>query len=217
MKIGIVGRKKDTYNYEYILHTLKVDCVTSLTIGELASCQGLLFPGGGDITPDLFGQTNQGSLHMDTELDLLQLRAFQAALRNGIPMLGICKGMQLINVGLGGTLRQHLTTADLHTAPDRDLYHETTIATGSFLYSLYGESAYVNSKHHQSVDQPGSRLLPVQWCPMDHCVEALVHTELPILGVQWHPERLDPAQTSVTAFPLFQYFLSFVRYFPTAP
>ncbi len=210
MKIGIVGRKKDTYHYEYVLHTMKVDYATSLTIGELASCQALLFPGGGDITPDLFGQSNQGSRNIDTELDLLQLRAFQAALRNGLPMMGICKGMQLINVGLGGTILQDLPTAHLHTAPDTDLYHETVITTGSFLHALYGETAYINSRHHQSVEQLGYQLLPVQWCPMDHCVEALIHAKLPIMGVQWHPERLDTTQTSVTAFPLFQYFLSFV-------
>ena len=98
MKIGIVGRHKDTYPYEKYLHTLNVPYITSLTMGELATCSGLLFPGGGDITPQLFHQANEGSHHIDTELDLLQLRAFQQAYVARIPILGICKGMQIINV-----------------------------------------------------------------------------------------------------------------------
>ena len=210
MKIGIVGRKKDTLNYEKFLHLLKVDYITTLGLGELAVCDALLFPGGGDIAPALFGQQNRGSRNIDTELDLLQLRTFQLALKHGLPILGICKGMQLINVGLGGTLIQNLTTASFHTNPDMDIYHPTVTAAGSFLHKLYGEHPLVNSRHHQAVDKPGDRLIPIQWCPIDHCIEAVIHENLPVLGVQWHPERLNPDQTSLTGFPLFQYFLSFV-------
>lgn len=210
MTIGIVGRAKDTCNYEKYLHTIKVNCITSLTIGELASCQALIFPGGGDITPHLFAAPNQGAHNIDTELDLIQLRAFQLAYRSQVPILGICKGMQLINIGLGGTLIQHLDTASLHTSPKEDLYHETHTLPNSFLHRLYGPKFKVNSRHHQAVGKPGSKLTPVQWCLNDSCMEAFCHQTLPILGVQWHPERLDPSQTSITALPLFQYFLSLV-------
>ena len=210
MKIGIVGRVKDTYSYEKYLDNLKVPCITSLSMGELGTCDGLIFPGGGDITPQLFQQSNQGSQNIDTELDLLQLRAFDLAYRSAIPILGICKGMQLINIGLGGTLTQHLNTAPLHTSSSQDLYHSSYVAEGSFLQRLYPTEFVVNSRHHQAVNRLGQELIPIQWCPIDSCIEALMHATLPILGVQWHPERLHPDLTTISGVPLFQHFLSFV-------
>ena len=208
MKIGIVGKPKDTYNYENMLHTLKIPYLTSLTIGELATCNALLFPGGGDINPALYGSSNLGSQNIDTELDLLQLRALEQALKANLPILGICKGMQLINIGLGGTLIQHLDTVSLHTCTKEDVYHSSITTEDSFLFPLYGASFGVNSRHHQAVDKPGNGLIPVQWCLDDSCIEAICHTSLPIWGVQWHPERLYT--DSVTGIPLFQYFLSSV-------
>lgn len=209
MKIGIVGRSKDTLTYEKYLENLHIPYVTSLSIGELGTCNGLIFPGGSDITPQLFQQSNQGSQNIDTELDLLQLKVFDLAYRSSVPILGICKGMQLINVGLGGTLTQHISTADIHTSHSQDLYHITYVAENSFLNQIYTTEFIVNSRHHQSVNRLGQELIPIQWCPLDSCIEALMHTSLPIFGVQWHPERLHPALTTINGVPLFQYFLSF--------
>lgn len=182
--------------------------ITTLSFGNLTDCQALIFPGGADINPALFGQSNQGSLNIDTELDLLQLHIFHLAFKQKLPILGICKGMQLINIALGGTLLQHLPTADLHTA-GTDLYHQTYTADHSFLETLYGKTFYTNSRHHQAIDKPASCLIPIQWCTQDHCMEAFCHETLPIFGVQWHPERLNPKHTTISGFPLFQYFLSF--------
>lgn len=207
MKIGIIGRQKSTKNYEHILYTLRIPFLTSLTIGELASCDALILPGGGDITPELYGQPNLGSHNIDTELDLLQLRALEQAMKAALPILGICKGMQLINIVLGGTLIQHLDTYHLHTDASKDVYHTTIAAKDSFLFPLYGDTFFVNSSHHQAVAQPATDLTPVQWCTYDSCIEAICHTSLPILGVQWHPERLHT--DTVTGIPLFQHFLSF--------
>lgn len=209
MKIGIVGRQKDTVRYERFLTAVNIAFVTSLSVGELSSCQAFLFPGGGDITPELFGESNRGSRNIDTELDILQLRAFQYALEQKLPILGICKGMQLINVALGGTLTQDMDTATLHTSADNDLYHATTITPYSYLHALYGDNIIVNSRHHQSVNKLGNHLLPVQWCSLDNCIEAIEHTSLPIWGVQWHPERLDPTKAQISGIPLLLYFLSF--------
>jgi len=208
MKIGIVGRPKSTKNYEHALYNLRTPFLTSLTIGELAVCDALILPGGGDINPELYGQPNLGSCHIDTELDLLQLRAFEQAMKVSLPILGICKGMQLINIGLGGTLTQHMDSYHLHTDALKDVYHTTVTTEGSFLAAIYGTDFTVNSRHHQAVVQPATDLIPVQWCPEDSCIEAICHTSLPIFGVQWHPERLHT--DTVTGIPLFQYFLSFV-------
>ncbi len=210
MKIGIVGRSKDTTRYENFLISLNLSPVTSLSLGDLSSCRAFIFPGGGDINPELFGESNQGSTNIDTELDLLQLRAFQYAFARKIPVLGICKGMQLINVALGGTLIQHLPTATLHTHLDYDTYHATTISPNSFLHALYGEHITTNSRHHQAVDKPGVHLRAIQWCTEDKCIEAIEHTRYPIWGVQWHPERLEPEKSSINPALLFSYFLSYV-------
>ncbi len=209
MNVGIIGRKNHTTNYENILHNMGIECITTLAYGELTDCQALLFPGGGDITPSLYGQPCLHSRNIDTELDLLQLHILRMALQQNIPILGICKGMQLINVALGGTLRQHLPTAEQHTGT-KDLYHNTYAKTGSFLEQLYGESIRTNSRHHQAIDKPAPGLIPIQWCCSDNCIEAVCHETLPIFAVQWHPERLDPQNTDISGLPLFQYFLSFV-------
>lgn len=208
MKIGIVGKPKDTSGYEYMLHTLRIPFLTTLTIGELAACNALIFPGGGDINPELYGQLNLGSVNIDTELDLLQLRALEQAVKANVPILGICKGMQLINIGLGGTLIQHLDTVSFHTSAKEDVYHSAITTEDSFLFPLYGASFPVNSRHHQAVDKLANGLIPVQWCPEDSCIEALCHASLPIWGVQWHPERLHT--DTVTGIPLFHHFLSSV-------
>lgn len=209
MKVGIVGRPKATHSYESFLFNMHIPCITSLTLGELADCQALIFPGGGDINPQFFNAPNLGSENIDTELDLLQLRAFELAYAADIPILGICKGMQLINIALGGTLIQHLSNPQNHTSINADVYHDTITAPHSFLQKLYGSSFQVNSRHHQAIRQPGQNLLPIQWCPDDLCLEAFIHNTRPIIGVQWHPERLDSSRTTITGLPLFQYFLSF--------
>lgn len=192
MKIAILGRKKDTANYERFVRLLPAIPVTTLNPAALSECSALLLPGGGDISPAFFGERNNGSKNIDTELDILQFQAFNYAVQQKLPILGICKGMQVINVALGGTITQNLPTAQIHQYTGKDQYHNTTIMEGSCLYRLYGGEALVNSAHHQGVKRIGNGLFPIQWCSMDHCVEAIAHETLPILGLQWHPERISP-------------------------
>ncbi|MDE7188445.1 MAG: gamma-glutamyl-gamma-aminobutyrate hydrolase family protein, partial [Lachnospiraceae bacterium] len=167
----------------------------------------LLLPGGGDITPAFFGQLNHGSRNIDTELDILQMQALEFFLRQRKPVLGICKGMQLINVHLGGTVTQHISTASAHKWIGADQMHyvyHTGLARTDFFYQLYGSSTLVNSAHHQAVDRLGQDLLPV--CrAKDNVIEGIAHLSLPVIAVQWHPERLP----GVNGERLLQYFAEY--------
>lgn len=212
MKIAIVGRTADLGNYVKYVESGSLEPVPTLNMGEIAYCDGLLLPGGGDITPAFFGEKNNGSRNIDTELDILQLQAFELAMRKSMPVLGICKGMQIINVGLGGTLIQDMTPAScaIHRYEDGDKYHASVIEKDTCLYTLYGEKATINSAHHQSIKKLGEGLRAIQWCPEDQCIEALCHEILPVLGLQWHPERIQKAKTTLSGGPLLSYFASLI-------
>lgn len=208
MRIAVAGKKSETTNYvKYIRKLGAVPCVT-LNAVELSCCDALLLPGGGDITPAFFGEKNRGSKNINTELDILQLQAFDLAVKKGLPILGICKGLQLINVALGGTIVQDMPTAHIHKYDGRNQYHSTVIAEDSWLHGLYGASCTVNSAHHQSVNRLGFGLRADQLCPEDGCIEAISHSSLPIFGVQWHPERIDETKANLSGMRVLEYFLS---------
>ncbi len=195
LKIGIAGRKNKTANYEKACIHAGLSPYVSLSISKLCTCDGLLLPGGGDITPCFYGQTDLACRKIDTELDLLQLQALDFFVRNRKPVFGICKGMQLINIYFGGTLIQHLPNSETHQQPDGDVLHNSCISSDCILSRLYGKHFLVNSNHHQAVDTLGKGLSVIQTAE-DGVVEAIQHQKQPILGVQWHPERF-----TITTFP----------------
>lgn len=212
MKIAIAGREADTENYVRYVASAQATPVVTLDQDAIRGCHGLLLPGGGDITPAFYGEQNHGSRNIDTGLDILQLQAFQLAVSSGLPVLGICKGLQVINVGLGGTLIQDLEPCSnqRHRYDSGDKYHESVISEGSWLYGLYGGHAMVNSAHHQALGRLGEGLSAVQRCPLDGCIEAIAHRSLPIFGVQWHPERIDFEKSGTDGGRVLEYFVSLI-------
>lgn len=150
---------------------------------------GLLLPGGGDIAPIFYHRKNRGSQNIHITEDIIQLLLFHRFFEQGKPILGICKGMQLINVALGGTLIQDLPTKRLHAYDNGDHYHNTKALSGSLLHTLYGNNCITNSAHHQAINKPASQLSVTQYA-LDGTIEAIEHLTHPVIGVQWHPERM---------------------------
>ena len=164
---------------------------------------GLLLPGGGDISPIFYHKKNHGSQNICITEDIIQILLFHRFLEQKKPILGICKGMQLINVALGGNLIQDLPTKKLHAYDNDDRYHITKALPGSQLHSLYGNDCITNSAHHQAINKLGDHLRITQYAH-DGVAEAIEHDTLPIIGVQWHPERMQPDGNK-----LFSYLFSF--------
>ena len=167
-----------------------------VTESQLELVDTLILSGGQDIDSESYGeepQPEQGTVWQAR--DQFDMRLLKLAEKRGIPVLGICRGHQVINVGLGGTLQQHigdvLCRFNRRVPTDSgDKVHAVYSAEGSWYRQTYGEEFCVNSAHHQRIDRLGQHLKIIQRCPDDGCPEALEHDELPILGLQWHPERL---------------------------
>ena len=173
-------------------------------------CDGLILSGGGDVDPGRYGEENAACFGVDRERDEAEFRLIRAYLEAGKPILGICRGHQVLNVFFGGTLIQHLPAAEAHV-PDKngDRAHETRSEPGSFLSALYGERFSVNSAHHQGIGRIAPELTPVQWTE-DGVIEACAHRTLPVYSVQWHPERMCLGRAradTVDGLGLFRWFV----------
>ena len=154
--------------------------------GTPEGCDALLLPGGGDMEPWRYGQSNTASRGLEPERDTAELMLLERFTAAGKPVLGVCRGIQVINVFFGGTLCQDLPG---HSAVDgHDSFHTVRTARSPLL-AVCGPLCRVNSAHHQAADAPGRGLRAVQWAE-DGAVEAVCHDCLPVWGVQWHPERL---------------------------
>jgi putative glutamine amidotransferase len=167
----------------------------------VARLDGLVMTGGADPDPDLYGHEPHPRLGAtERERDEWELALIRAALEADMPMLCVCRGAQMLNVALGGTLVQHLDDdsghANWHIARTT-LCHTVRFAAGSQAQRIYGDALATNSLHHQAVDQPG-RGVVVTGRADDGVVEALeVEGRPEVLAVQWHPEMVtaqpDPA------------------------
>lgn len=192
MRILIAGLSHQTQNYVAAISHCDMEPVVSLALLDdlsLAGFDGLLLPGGADIDPARYRQPLCGSRNINQELDDAQFAILDAFLKTGKPVLGICKGHQILNVYFGGDLIQDLKDPAPHQANPDDQVHPTHAKEGSWLAQLYGTDFAVNSSHHQAVRQPGLGFSVIQRAS-DGVIEAIAHDSKPLLSVQWHPERM---------------------------
>lgn len=157
-----------------------------------AGFHGLLLTGGVDPDPALYGQSVLNhTVEIDRVRDETEKDLFGAFLAAGKPVLGICRGIQALNVFLGGSLIQDLPA-------QRGLYHSdarhmVSVTPGHWMESLLGRKFMTNSSHHQAVDAPGRDLRVIAQAE-DGVIEAVEMRGAPVWGVQWHPERMRPGQ-----------------------
>ncbi|MDD6024940.1 MAG: gamma-glutamyl-gamma-aminobutyrate hydrolase family protein [Oscillospiraceae bacterium] len=187
MKVAMIGAPSP--NYSAAVRLVGMEPVETEDVTVAAGCDGLILPGGGDVDPQLYGQENWGCKHIDYALDRVQLEVCQRFVELKKPILGICKGHQIINICFGGTLCQDIPEEPRHGWNQGDRVHETTAREDSWLARIYGTEFSVNSCHHQAIDRLGKGLRLIQTAS-DGVPEGIIHEELPIVGVQWHPERM---------------------------
>jgi putative glutamine amidotransferase len=164
----------------------------------LSGADGLLLLGGEDVAPERYGETDRCCERINPQRDAFELALLRSALHRDLPILGICRGVQILAVALGGTLLQDLPaelprgrSRVIHRGPRRtDSRHRIVLAKGTALVRLIGRDALlVNSHHHQAVRamSPGVR---VSARSADGVIEAIEHPDKKfVLGIQWHPER----------------------------
>jgi putative glutamine amidotransferase len=168
--------------YREALAAVNIEAVEDAT--AMDGLDGLVLAGGTDIDAALYGAVRHPETgDPDCDRDRAEVALLREALERDLPVLAICRGMQMLNVALGGTLAQHI---EGHRCPGEAVAHGLSIAPGSRLDGILGTA--VNSRHHQCVERLGDGLVVVGRAT-DDVVEAL---ELPgkhfVVGVQWHPE-----------------------------
>lgn len=203
--IGFAETPLDIYMSEYATSVqlaggipvhLALDSSPEEIVGRL---DALVFSGGDDVDPRRYGSApGPHTKSLDPQRDAFELALFAAALDAGIPVLGICRGQQLINVARGGTLVQHLEIGqgESHASyayPRAYRVHGVELSEGSVVRGLYGARTTVNSFHHQAVEQPGDGVI-VTGRASDGVIESIELVDAPVIAVQWHPETFggDP-------------------------
>ncbi|MBS1828932.1 MAG: gamma-glutamyl-gamma-aminobutyrate hydrolase family protein [Acidobacteria bacterium] len=203
-RIGITYRFEEKYPpYRDAVLAVGLEPVPIVPPGvdSLHGLDGLLIAGGTDLNPSLYQQASHPENETpDDERDAMEIRLLRLALQSDLPVLCICRGLQLFNVALGGDLLQHLDQTPLHRQRGVTDAHPVDIVPGTKLAAITGpQSFYVNSRHHQAAGRIAPELI-VSARSADGIVEGL---ELPgprfALAVQWHPEDRVPDRAEDTA------------------
>jgi putative glutamine amidotransferase len=167
----------------------------------IGAVDGLLLSGGDDVDPSTYGAEDAGSKGTSPEVDQFEVALIRAAREQGKPVLGICRGLQILNVAMGGTLAQEITgEGEVHepfiSGTDPSIWearrHLVRFEADSIVASAYrSEEAKVNTLHHQGIGELAPELI-VEAVAEDGLIEAArCEGDWWALGVQWHPERLD--------------------------
>jgi len=205
--IGITDCEKYPNYEKWILAEPDVEVVhlgaQFSNLGDVKKCQGILLTGGEDVHPRFYGKDSHypgAPEEFEEERDEFEIKVFNKAKENNLPVLGICRGLQLINCVLGGTLKQDLGELNkVHTRISKeDKVHHVKIEPATFLNGIsHVTVGNVNSSHHQAIDKLGDGL-KINCRAEDGTIEGIEASESGhsfLVAVQWHPERMTD-QTS---------------------
>ncbi len=177
---------------------------------------GIVFTGGpDDLDPALYGEENTHSRDVNPRRDQCEVMYVHAMRKRGKPILGVCRGMQILNVALKGSIYQDIPTQIKNAIPhpldenNKEVFHNIRFKGDSFLMEIFGrEDLRINSSHHQSVKKTGEGLSIIAEAP-DGVIEAIVHTtDRCTVGIQWHPERM---QNEAKMISLIKWFIDQAR------
>lgn len=192
-----------TEEYLKALSSVGLEPVRGYTEVNFDDFDALLVPGGPDIDPSFYGQENIASRGMDYDFDKETLKCIDYFVKHDKPILGVCLGMQFLNIYFGGTLNQDI---EGHKFKDGTVFHTVKFVKGTAFYKIYGDTADTNTLHHQAIDKLGEGLI-VNGKTDDGIIEALTNEKGNILGVQFHPEKMmDKGGVKV-----FEYFKNLVE------
>jgi putative glutamine amidotransferase len=183
--------------------------------GELAElCDALLLSGGADVHPKYFGEdVLNDTVNIDAPRDEFEMRLIPEFMRRKKPILCICRGIQMLNIALGGDIYQDLLEQCGYVHSNGKIRHDVYAEPGTLLFELFGERFKTNSTHHQALRKlaPGFKVAARS---AEGIVEAFEHETLPIYGCQFHPERLTGEgwdERTPDFAPLFERFVAIVK------
>lgn len=190
----------------------QAECFGSVNPDDVEQCDGMVVPGGPpDVNPAYWNEKNIACGIIDEEMDRQQMAMIDRAAKLGKPIMGLCRGHQLVSVYFGASLVQDIAHADTHRyEPGNPKFHRVYNIPGTYMHDLFGETIKGNSCHHQALKKlPDCLKISQLWCydeeraseyirmaqagelreGTDECViEAVYHTNYPFVGLQWHPE-----------------------------
>jgi putative glutamine amidotransferase len=199
---------RDFIGQHYVSYLEKLGLTPILVPNSLADvhsfvtavgAEAIVLSGGGDIAPERYGQPNTASEDIAPARDETEVRLLELAVERRLPVFGICRGIQVLNVFFGGGLVQDIPT-QLHSpiTHDGEATHPVTIVDARVERVVERDELHVNSYHHQGVTAdllaPDLEVFAVS--EVDGVIEGVLHRTLPVIGVQWHPERPTPSRES---------------------
>ena len=203
-KIGITmryiyedGTQKHFINNDYLKYVDNLFIPIALPIDKnidelLELCDCFLVTGGDDMDSSWYNEPRHPkTLNVEPKMDVLDKTVIEYALKSGKPLLGICRGFQSLNVFLGGSLIQDIPN-DTHRGLI-DNVGITLTGEGNFFKEIYNNDSKINSYHHQGINRLANDLIPTVMS--NGLIEAVEHKTLPIVAVQWHPEKLTDKES----------------------
>lgn len=208
-RILISGKSNIQFYVDAIEHCGADADAGYLIKGDSDDYDGLLLCGGSDTDPKYYGEEINGAVNIDFDRDECEFALADDFIKAGKPVLGICRGCQLLNIYFGGNMIQHIDTVDDHKK-EGDAVHDVVAVGDGIASRLYGSEFSVNSMHHQAMNRIGEGLRITLKSKNDGIPEAIEHESLPVIGFQFHPERMCLTKRradTVDGIEIFKYFI----------